>query len=160
MEGVAVNTWRLDKMKLGDLPDPAFLSKELERLETGDQSMLAAVQRREARVRAKSQPTRPYVHLVPEASEGAAVIEVRTVDRTGLLYALGRALAAARLSIRSAHISTLAGQAIDTFYVIEADGRRPDAARTAVAVDTLTAAAAGSGRLDPADAAPPATSEA
>ena len=74
------------------------------------------------------------------------MVEVRTVDRTGLLYALGRALAAERLSIRSAHISTLAGQAIDTFYVTEADGRRPDAARAQVAVGTL-AAAAGSGRL-------------
>ena len=75
------------------------------------------------------------MHLVPDASEGAAVVEVRTVDRTGLLYALGRALAGQGLSIRSAHISTLAGQAIDTFYVTEADGRCPDAARAHVAVD-------------------------
>jgi [protein-PII] uridylyltransferase len=144
VEGVAVNTWRVDKAKLDDLPDPAFLSKELERLEAGDQSMLTAMQRREARVRARSQSPEPYVHLVPEASEGAAVVEVRTVDRAGLLYALGQALAAQRLSIRSAHISTVAGQAIDTFYVIEADGRRPDLDRARVAVDTLTGAA-GSG---------------
>jgi len=141
VEGVAINTWRVDKVKVGDLPDPAFLSKELERLEAGDQSMLAAVQRRETRARAKSQTSVPYVHLVPEASEGAAVVEVRTGDRAGLLYALGRALAAQRLSIRSAHISTLAGQAIDTFYVTEADGRRPDAARARVAVATLAATA-------------------
>ena len=160
VEGVAVNTWRVDKAKLGDLPDPAFLSKELERLEAGDQSMLTAVQRREARVRAKSQPPEPYVHLVPDASEGAAVVEVRTVDRTGLLYALGRALAGQGLSIRSAHISTLAGQAIDTFYVTESDGRCPDAARAEVAVATLAAAAAGSGQLGIDDPAPAATSDA
>ncbi len=141
VEEVAVNTWRVDKVKPGDLPDPAFLSKELERLEAGDQSMLAAVQRREARVRADRQVPQPYVELVPDASESAAVVEVRTVDRAGLLYALGRALAAQHLSIRSAHISTLAGQAIDTFYVTEADGRPPDAARARVAVETLTAAA-------------------
>ena len=146
VEGVAVNTWRVDKTKLGDLPDPAFLSKELERLEAGDQSMLTAVQRREARARAKGTSPEPYVQLVPDASEGAAVVEVRTVDRAGLLYALGRALAGQGLSIRSAHISTLAGQAIDTFYVTEADGRCPDAARAQVAVATL-AAAAGSGQL-------------
>jgi [protein-PII] uridylyltransferase len=144
VEGVAVNTWRVDKVRLGDLPDPAFLSKELERLESGDQSMLTAMQRREARARAKSRSAQPYVDLVPDASEGAAVVEVRTADRAGLLYALGRALAAQRLSIRSAHISTLAGQAIDTFYVTEPDGRRPDAARARVAVDAL-AAAAGTG---------------
>jgi [protein-PII] uridylyltransferase len=141
VEGVAVNTWRVDKAKPGDLPDPAFLSKELERLEAGDDSMLAAVQRREARARSKSQSAEPWVELVPDASEGAAVVELRTADRAGLLYALGRALAAQRLSIRSAHISTLAGQAIDTFYVTEPDGRRPDADRARVAVDTLAAAA-------------------
>ncbi len=145
VEEVAVNTWRVDKDKLRDLPDLAFLTKELERLEAGDQSMLTAVQRREARARAKGKPPEPYVHLVPDASEGAAVVEVRTVDRAGLLYALGRALAAEGMSIRSAHISTLAGQAIDTFYVTEADGRRPDAARSQAAVDTL-AGAAGSGQ--------------
>ncbi|HZA03235.1 MAG TPA: [protein-PII] uridylyltransferase, partial [Propionibacteriaceae bacterium] len=61
VEEVAVNTWRVDKVKPGDLPDPAFLSKELERLEAGDQSMLAAVQRREARVRADRQVPQPYV---------------------------------------------------------------------------------------------------
>lgn len=147
VQGVAVNTWRVDKVRLGDLPDPAFLSKELERLEAGDQSMLAAVQRREARVgsRPGAPAALPYVELVPEASEGAAVVEVRTADRAGLLYALGRALAAERLSIRSAHISTVAGHAIDTFYLTETDGRRPDTQRARLAVDVLAAAAAGAG---------------
>jgi [protein-PII] uridylyltransferase len=152
VEGVAVNTWRVDKTKVADLPDPAFLSKELERLEAGDHTMLTAVQRREARTRAKGQPPEPYIHLVPDASEGAAVIEVRTVDRAGLLYALGRALAAQRLSIRSAHISTVAGQAIDTFYVTEADGSRPDPARARVAVDALTLAAGGGQLVTESDA--------
>jgi [protein-PII] uridylyltransferase len=50
------------------------------------------------------------------------------------------------MSIRSAHISTLAGQAIDTFYVTEADGRRPDATRSQAAVDMLVRAA-GSGQV-------------
>ena len=57
------------------------------------------------------------------------MIEVRTGDRAGLLYALGRALSEIRLSIRSAHISTLAGQAIDTFYVTEPDGSPPSPSR-------------------------------
>jgi [protein-PII] uridylyltransferase len=71
------------------------------------------------------------------------VIELRTSDRAGLLYALGRALSEAGLSIRSAHISTLAGQAIDTFYVTEADGSALDDARSDEAVTALRAAAAG-----------------
>ena len=48
-----------------------------------------------------------------------------------------------RISIRSAHISTLAGQAIDTFYVTEADGSPPDDARSEAAVQALQMAAAG-----------------
>ena len=77
------------------------------------------------------------------ASASAAVIEVRAGDRSGLLFALGQALAAERLSIRSAHISTLAGQAIDTFYLTEIDGSPPSAARALRAVEVLTGAAAG-----------------
>ena len=100
--------------------------------------MLSAVQRREARARARTGvAAAPYVEVVPDASESAAVIEVRTGDRAGLLYALGRALSEQRLSIRSAHISTLAGQAIDTFYVTEADGSTPDDARSEAAVQAL-----------------------
>jgi [protein-PII] uridylyltransferase len=140
VQNVAVNTWRVDKAKPSDVPDPAFLSKELERLEAGDQSMLAVVQRREARVRSGGLSP-PYVQLIPDASEGAAVIEVRTGDRAGLLYAVGREFAGQRFSIRSAHISTLAGQAIDTFYVTEADGSFPDEHRSRAMVDVLTAAA-------------------
>jgi [protein-PII] uridylyltransferase len=151
VQGVAVNTWRVDKTKPSDIPDPAFLSKELERLEAGDQSMLGSLQRREARVRSDAQSP-PYVQLIPDASESALVIEIRTSDRAGLLYALGRALAGQRFSIRSAHISTLAGQAIDTFYVTEADGSFPSAQRSRAMVDILTAAA--SAQPDQAEALP------
>ena len=72
------------------------------------------------------------------------MIEVRTGDRAGLLYTLGQALSAERLSIRSAHISTLAGQAIDTFYLTEADGSRPNPQRAQRAVSVLSEAASGS----------------
>ena len=79
--------------------------------------------------------------MIEAASETAVVVEVRTGDRAGLLYAIGQSLAAERLSIRSAHISTLAGQAIDTFYLTEADGSKPSAARARRAVAVLTEAA-------------------
>ena len=65
------------------------------------------------------------------ASATAAVIEVRTGDRAGCCTRSAVAAASAGLSIRSAHIGTLAGQAIDTFYVTEADGSRPPAPRAA-----------------------------
>jgi len=141
VEGVAVNTWRVDKQVPTDLPDTAYLVKQLVRLESGETGILAPVQRREARAHSSGAVSHPYVELVRDASESAAVVEVRTGDRAGLLYALGQSLSEIRLSIRSAHINTLAGQAIDTFYVTEADGSAPSSARAQQAVDVLTRAA-------------------
>ena len=141
VEGVAVNTWRVDKQMATDLPDTAYLIKQLTRLEAGETGILKPVQRRESRSHGSGAMAHPYVELIREASETAAVIEVRTGDRAGLLYALGRALSELKLSIRSAHISTLAGQAIDTFYVTEVDGSAPGAPRVREAVEALIVAA-------------------
>jgi [protein-PII] uridylyltransferase len=141
VEGVAVNTWRVDKQVVSDLPDTAYLVKQLSRLEAGETGILTSVQRREARAHGSGAVPNPYVELIKDASETAAVVEVRTGDRAGLLYALGRSLSEIRLSIRSAHISTLAGQAIDTFYVTEVDGTTPSPSRAQEAVEALTSAA-------------------
>lgn len=145
LEGVAVNTWRVDKQLLADLPDPAVLVKEIERLERGDSTMLAAVRRREDRAHRSGSLAEPYVGVIEDASESAVVLEARTGDRSGLLYALGQALTHEQLSIRSAHISTLAGQAIDTFYVTEVDGTRPSRERAEAALQALRLAAGSQG---------------
>jgi [protein-PII] uridylyltransferase len=141
VEGVAVNTWRVDKQLASDLPDTAYLIKQLSRLQAGESGILTQVRRREARAHGSGTVSNPHVALVANASATAAVIEVRTGDRAGLLYALGRSLCEIQLSIRSAHISTLAGQAIDTFYVTEADGSAPSPQRAREAVAALTTAA-------------------
>jgi [protein-PII] uridylyltransferase len=141
VDGVAVTTWRTDAETIADLPDPGHLASELNRLAENDQRPLAPIQRHEARAPRDDQP--PVVRLVDDASRSAAVIEVRTADRRGLLYAIGAQLASAGLSIRSAHVSTLAGQAIDTFYITEADNTMPSSDRCAEAVRLLTAAATG-----------------
>jgi [protein-PII] uridylyltransferase len=138
---VAVNTWRVDKEAVSDLPDSAYLVNQLSRLEAGETGVLTSVQRREARAHGTGAVPNPYVELVHDASETAAVVEVRAGDRAGLLYALGRSLSDIQLSIRSAHISTLAGQAIDTFYITEVDGSTPSLSRAQEAVAALTVAA-------------------
>jgi [protein-PII] uridylyltransferase len=148
VDGIAVNTWRVDKQLPTDVPDPALLVQELDRLVSGDSAMLDRVRKREARASHRIDAAAPYVEAVPGASGSAAVIEVRTGDRSGLLFAFGRALSERRLSIRSAHISTLAGQAIDTFYVTEPDGSIPSPDRTAEARQALADAAAGVSRSD------------
>ena len=143
VDEVAVNTWRVDKQGPSDLPDQALLVQELDRLEDGDSSMLRMVRKRESRTAQRTDLATPFVEVVPGASASAAVVEVRTGDRSGLLYAYGRGLSDRRLSVRSAHVGTLAGQAIGTFYVTEADGSLPSPERTAEAVRVLRDAAAG-----------------
>lgn len=153
VDGVAVNTWRVDKQLPTDVPDPALLVQELDRLDGGDSAMLRRVRKREARVH-RSVGAPPFVEPVAGASATAAVVEVRTGDRSGLLFAFGRALSDRRLSIRSAHISTLAGQAIDTFYITEPDGSLPSDTRVAEAVRALTEAATGESSQAPATPQP------
>lgn len=147
VDGIAVSTWQTDAEAPTDLPDPAHLAGELRRLADHDQRVLAPIRRYEERIGPSDQ--RPVVRLIEQASRSAAVIEVRVADRRGLLYTIGAELAAAKLSIRSAHVTTLAGQAIDTFYITEADNTMPCSARCAESVSLLTSAAAGIG--DPAN---------
>ncbi len=140
---VTITTWRVDSQHPGDLPHPTLLSQELSRLQDGDSSMLGRVRMREQRASRRAQTATPFVEVVPEASATATVIEVRTGDRSGLLFALASSLSELRLSIRSAHVSTLAGQAIDTFYLTEADGTVPVPDRIQAAVTALTTTAGG-----------------
>ena len=93
--------------------------------------------------------TRPDGHVAPPrvlwmdgASESATVVEVRAHDAVGLLYRLTRALADLGLDVRSARISTLGAEAVDAFYVVEADGSTVDeeARRSEIETHLLTAA--------------------
>jgi [protein-PII] uridylyltransferase len=76
------------------------------------------------------------VVLLPGASVDATVLEVRAADRPGLLHGLGSALAGLGIDLRSAHVATHAGQAVDVLYVSER-GAQLAPARVAQAVAAL-----------------------
>lgn len=116
-ELVAVDDWVVE-FEHGE-PDAQALETTLRRVEAGDRS---ALQRLARRGRGGESGLPPRVFYVDGASASATVIEVRCQDRPGLLYDLGRALAGARVSVRSAHIATSAGQAMDTFYLVDSSG--------------------------------------
>jgi [protein-PII] uridylyltransferase len=59
------------------------------------------------------------VQVRHEASRRATVLEVRTQDRSGVVFLVCRALAALEVSVRSAHVSTVGPQALDVFYLQE-----------------------------------------
>ena len=134
---VAVDSWWVDS-GAGDLPLPATLETSLRRLGEGDRSVLERLHRRDAGYRAPSgAPSRPRVVLLPGASAEATVLEVRAADRPGLLYAIGAALAGVGVDLRSAHVATHAGQAVDVLYVGEPGGGALSPPRVASTVAAL-----------------------
>jgi [protein-PII] uridylyltransferase len=144
---VAVDTWWVEAGS-AELPPPAVLETSLRRLAEGDRSILQRLARRDAGYRLPSgTPSRPRVVVLPGASEGATVVEVRAADRPGLLHALGFALTTVGVDLRSAHVATHAGQAVDVLYLAEPGGTPLTPPRVAEAVAALLDA----GTLPPAD---------
>jgi [protein-PII] uridylyltransferase len=122
---VAVDTWWVDDSS-GQLPAPATLETSLRRLAEGDRTILDRLARRDAGYRAPSdRRSRPRVVLVPGASADCTVLEVRAADRPGLLHAIGTAIAEIGVDLRSAHVATHAGQAVDVLYVTDAGATGP-----------------------------------
>jgi [protein-PII] uridylyltransferase len=137
VDDVAVDTWWVSA-PYGDLPPVPTLLVALRRLAEGDAAVLDRLARRDAAYRpGRGVPAQPRAVLVAGASQSSTVIEVRAADRPGLLHALGRALAARRVDVRSAHVATHAGQAVDTLYLSEPGGGALQPARVASVVAAL-----------------------
>ncbi|HVN11786.1 MAG TPA: ACT domain-containing protein, partial [Kineosporiaceae bacterium] len=139
---IAVDTWWVDAGS-GEVPSPQTLETGLRRLADGDRSVLDRLARRDAAYRPPvGAPSRPRVVLLPGASADGTVLEVRAADRPGLLHAIGAALAGVGVDLRSAHVATHAGQAVDVLYVAERGGGALSPARVAGAVAALVDAGA------------------
>ena len=82
----------------------------------------------------------PTVVVRPEASERATVIEVRAADRPGVVHLVCAALARLGLTVTSAHVDTLGPQAVDVFYVQEAQAGSLSDTRAADAAHAVRAA--------------------
>jgi [protein-PII] uridylyltransferase len=58
----------------------------------------------------------------PDPAGSSTIVEVHTVDRLGVLYAIATALAELELDIVVARVQTLGYEVVDAFYVRDADG--------------------------------------
>ncbi|MEU8529510.1 [protein-PII] uridylyltransferase, partial [Streptomyces sp. NPDC048629] len=137
---VLVLSWRV-AAEYGSLPQAARLRADLLRALDGSLDVPARLAEREAAYprRRGLQAPPPRVTVAPAASHHATVIEVRAQDAPGLLHRIGRALEGAGVRVRSAHVSTLGANAVDTLYVTRADGSRladEEAVDLAKAVET------------------------
>ncbi|GAA4097695.1 [protein-PII] uridylyltransferase [Streptomyces hundungensis] len=115
--------WRV-AAAYGSLPQAARLRADLVRALDGSLDIGARLAEREAAYpRRRAAPAPPArVTVAPSASRHATVIEVRAQDVPGLLHRIGHALESAGVRVRSAHVSTLGSNAVDAFYVTDADG--------------------------------------
>ncbi|MFE1904423.1 [protein-PII] uridylyltransferase [Streptomyces gardneri] len=121
--GVLVLDWRV-AAEYGSLPEAARLRADLVRALEGSLDIPARLAEREAaypRRRGLAAPP-PRVTVAAADSRLATVIEVRAQDAPGLLHRIGRALEGAAVRVRSAHVSTLGANAVDTLYVTRPDG--------------------------------------
>ncbi|GGV09393.1 bifunctional uridylyltransferase/uridylyl-removing enzyme [Streptomyces litmocidini] len=120
---VLVLAWRV-AAEYGSLPEAARLRADLVRALDGSLDIPARLAEREAaypRRRGLAAPP-PRVTVAAADSRLATVIEVRAQDAPGLLHRIGRALEGAAVRVRSAHVSTLGANAVDTLYVTRPDG--------------------------------------
>ncbi|QES29721.1 [protein-PII] uridylyltransferase [Streptomyces venezuelae] len=131
---VLLLSWRV-AAEYGSMPQAARLRADLVRVLDGSLDVEARLAEREAAYPRRRGTVAPpaRVTVAPAASRLATVIEVRAQDAPGLLHRIGRALEAAGVAVRSAHVSTLGANAVDAFYVTGADGA-PLAGETAAGV--------------------------
>ncbi|MFD9822091.1 [protein-PII] uridylyltransferase [Streptomyces violascens] len=115
--------WRV-AAEYGSLPQAARLRADLVRALEGSLDIESRLAEREAAYprRRGAQAPPPRVTVAPSASRLATVIEVRAQDVPGLLHRIGHALETAGVRVRSAHVSTLGSNAVDAFYVTDAEG--------------------------------------
>ena len=128
----------------GEPPDEVLVTGDLRRALTGQLDVAERLRRREqtaARPVAGVAP--PTVTLVDDASHTATVVEVRAHDAPGLLWRIGQALGECGLDLRAARVETLGAEAVDVFYVVDADGEpvKDAGTRGKIAAEVLDALA-------------------
>ncbi|CAN2206821.1 GlnD UTP,GlnB (protein PII) uridylyltransferase [Candidatus Nanopelagicaceae bacterium] len=81
----------------------------------------------------------PVVETFMDAATDATIIEVRSHDRPALLFGIGDVITKCQIDIKSAIVTTLGAEAIDTLYVTEIGGGGLSAARAQEVADRLSA---------------------
>ena len=84
----------------------------------------------------------PTVETFLDAATDATIIEVRSHDRPALLFGIGDVITKCQIDIRSAIVTTLGAEAIDTLYVTEIGGGPLTAQRAHEVAQRLSAALA------------------
>jgi [protein-PII] uridylyltransferase len=126
----------------GEPPDALLVTGDLRRALGGQLDVAQRLRQREqAAARPVAGVAPPTVTLVDDASHTATVVEVRAHDAPGLLWRIGRALGECGLDLRAARVETLGAEAVDVFYVVDAEGEpvKDTGTRGKIAAEVLDA---------------------
>ncbi len=124
VDGVAVMEWLV-------IPDPHApdltrdeLHRELVKGLDGEERLAERIRNRiEAYIQLPTIPVpAPLVETFLDAATDATIIEVRSHDRPALLFSIGDTVRKCNIDIKSAIVTTLGAEAIDTLYVTEIGG--------------------------------------
>jgi [protein-PII] uridylyltransferase len=138
----ALQVWTVQPV-FGEPPEASRLREDLVRVQGGSLDLHGRLAARDASYRSTATPSAPPVVEVAEgASDRATVLEVRSHDRPALLHTIGWVLAEHGADIRAARVATMGSEAVDSFYVTDAQGRPLEADRAQEAVDAITSALA------------------
>ncbi|WP_031026076.1 [protein-PII] uridylyltransferase [Streptomyces albus] len=137
--GVLLLTWQV-AAHFGTVPGTERLRADLVRVLGGSLDLAARLGAGQEAHRGAAFSPPPRVSVVPTASRTATVVEVRAQDARGLLYRVSRVLDEAGVRVRSAHIGTLGGNAVDAFYLTDPHGAPLPEATAARLVRRLEAA--------------------
>ena len=140
----AVSVFRVAP-RFGAFPDWSVVQGDLRRALAGELPLQERLAARESAYARSGTPAPPVVRILDDLSEKATVVEVRAPDSLGVLHRLSLALQECGLDVRSAHVSTLGDDVVDSFYVTGPTGRplTDPLLRDRVVADVHAAAAAG-----------------
>ena len=124
---LGVSVWQVAETDL----DPVIVRERFEAVRTGRLDPAARVRPPTAGGLAAS------VQVRHEASRRATVVEVRAADRSGVVFAVCRAMTGLGVSVRSAHLATFGPQAVDVFYCCESGAGALSDERAATAAHAI-----------------------
>jgi [protein-PII] uridylyltransferase len=122
--GTAVNRFVVEP-RFGRMPDAAIVRGDLSRALEGKLGLadkIADKERSYSRHGAHAAHRRPTILWFDDATD-ATVVEFRGDDEIGLLFRITSALERAGLDVRAARVSSVAGVAVDAFYVTDRGGK-------------------------------------
>jgi [protein-PII] uridylyltransferase len=124
LHSVAVMEWIVQIDPNAPRATAEIISRELRKSLENEEELSSRIQ---SRIDAYAQlPTipvpAPIVEAFSDAATDATVIEVRSHDRPALLFRIGDIVRRSNIDIRSAIVTTLGAEAIDTLYVTEIGG--------------------------------------